>query len=258
VRVGSLEGRTAFVTGGAHGIGRACVERLQAAGAAVVFGDVDEQAGREAAESLSGGPAPVDFAPCDVTSEEQVASVVNAAVERFGAVDVVVANAGVDIPFDAATMTEDEWNDFLAIDLKSVWLSVKHALPGMRERRRGSIVTIASIHAFVTSTGKFPYAAAKSGVVGITRSLALDNAEYQIRANAVCPGYTRTRMVMDGILAKEDPEAAEAEMLAIHPLGRIAEPMEIANVVAFLASDEASFITGASILVDGGLSTRFI
>jgi NAD(P)-dependent dehydrogenase (short-subunit alcohol dehydrogenase family) len=256
--VGSLEGRTAFVTGGAHGIGRACVERLQAEGAAVVFGDVDEQAGREAAESLSGGPAPVEFAHCDVTSEAQVASVVNGAIERFGAVDVVVANAGIDIPFDAATMTEDEWNDFLAIDLKSVWLSVKHALPGMRERRRGSIVTIASIHAFVTSTGKFPYAAAKSGVVGITRSLALDNAKYQIRANAVCPGYTRTRMVMDGIESAEDPETAEADMLAIHPLGRIADPMEIANVVAFLASDEASFVTGASILVDGGLSTRFV
>jgi len=256
--MGSLEGRTAFVTGGAHGIGRACVERLQAAGAAVVFGDVDEAAGREAAESLSGGPAAVEFAPCDVTSEEQVASVVNGAIQRFGAVDVVVANAGIDVPFDAATMTEDEWNDFLAIDLKSVWLSVKHALPGMRERRRGSIVTIASIHAFVTSEGKFPYAAAKSGVVGITRSLALDNAKYQIRANAVCPGYTRTRMVMDGIASADDPEAAEAEMLAIHPLGRIAEPSEIANVVAFLASDEASFVTGASILVDGGLSTRFV
>jgi len=254
----SLEGRTAFVTGGAHGIGRACVERLNAAGAAVVFGDVDEEVGNEVAESLSGGPAPVDFARCDVTSEEQVAGVVNGAIERFGAVDIVVANAGVDIPFDAATMTEQEWNDFLAIDLKSVWLSVKYALPGMRERRRGSIVTIASIHAFVTSTGKFPYAAAKSGVVGITRSLALDNATYQIRANAVCPGYTRTRMVMDGIASADDPGAAEAAMLAIHPLGRIADPLEIANVVAFLASDEASFVTGASILVDGGLSTRFI
>ena len=256
--VSSLEGRTAFVTGGANGIGRACVERLQEAGAAVAFCDIEEEAGRAVAGSLAGGPAPVEFLPCDVTSEEQVAQTVRSAIGGFGAIDIVVANAGVDRPFDAATMTEEEWDAFLAIDMKSVWLSVKHVLPQMRERMRGSIVMIASIHAFVTSRGKFPYAGAKSAVVGMTRSLALDEAKYQIRANAVCPGYTRTRMLMSGIESAEDPVAAEREMLAIHPLGRIAEPRDIANVVAFLASDEASFITGASILVDGGLSARFI
>jgi NAD(P)-dependent dehydrogenase (short-subunit alcohol dehydrogenase family) len=253
-----LSDRVAFVTGGAHGIGRACVERLQAAGAAVVFCDIEEEAGREVAEALSGGPAPVAFVRCDVTVEAQVAEAVASTIDRFGSVDVVVANAGIDVPFDAATMTESEWDDFFAIDLKSVWLSAKYALPGMRSRRRGSIVTIASIHAFVTSTGKFPYAAAKSGVVGLTRSLALNEGGYGIRANAVCPGYTRTRMLMRGVEASGDPEAAEAEMRAIHPLGRIAEPVEIANVVAFLASDEASFVTGAAILVDGGLSARFV
>jgi NAD(P)-dependent dehydrogenase (short-subunit alcohol dehydrogenase family) len=119
-------------------------------------------------------------------------------------------------------------------------------------------VNIASIHAFVTTTGKFPYAAAKSGVVGLTRSLALDEAQHGIRVNAVCPGYTRTRMLMSGIGPTEDPVAAEREMAAIHPLGRIGEPMEIANVVAFLASDEASFVTGGTMLVDGGLSARFL
>lgn len=256
--MGSLDGRVAFVTGGAHGIGRACVERLQASGATVVFCDIDADVGAEVAQSLAGGPAPVEFARCDVTSEADVASTVRAAIDRHGFVDIVVANAGIDAPFDAATMTEAEWEAFLGIDLKAVWFSVKYALPTMRERRRGSIVTIASIHAFVTSTGKFPYAAAKSGVVGLTRSLALDEGRYQIRANAVCPGYVRTRMVMGGIDAADDPAEAEREMLAIQPLGRIAEPMEIANVVAFLASDEASFVTGAAILVDGGLSTRFV
>jgi NAD(P)-dependent dehydrogenase (short-subunit alcohol dehydrogenase family) len=256
--VGSLDGRVALVTGGAHGIGRACVERLQTSGAAVVFCDVDADVGGEVAALLADGPAPVEFVRCDVTSEEQVAEVTAFAIERFGSLDVVVANAGIDAPFDAAAMTESEWESFLAVDLKSVWLSAKHALPQMRAQRRGSIVTIASIHAFVTSTGKFPYAAAKSGVVGITRALALDEAKYGIRVNAVCPGYTRTRMVMSDIESAEDPAAAEREMLAIHPLGRIAEPIEIANVVNFLASDEASFVTGASILVDGGLSARFV
>jgi NAD(P)-dependent dehydrogenase (short-subunit alcohol dehydrogenase family) len=254
----SLDGRVALVTGGANGIGRACVERLQAAGAAVVSCDIEVEAGEEAAAALADGPAPIEFMPADVTSEEQMAAATMFAIERFGSIDVVVANAGIDRPFDAATMTEREWDDFLAVDLKSVWLTVKPALPQMRAQRRGSIVTIASIHAFVTSRGKFPYAGAKSGVVGLTRSLALDNAAYQIRANAVCPGYVRTRMLMRGIESADDPKQAEREMLAIHPLGRIAEPSDIANVVAFLASDEASFVTGASILVDGGLSTRFI
>jgi NAD(P)-dependent dehydrogenase (short-subunit alcohol dehydrogenase family) len=254
--VTTLEGRVAFVTGGARGIGRACVERLQTAGASVVFCDVDDDASREVAASLSDRPTPVEFAQCDVTSEDEVARAMAKTIERFGTVDILVANAGIDVPFDAAAMSEDEWESFFAIDLKSVWLCAKHALPQMRERQRGAIVTIASIHAYVTSTGKFPYAAAKSGVVGLTRSLALDEAKYGIRVNAVCPGYTRTRML--GIESADDPEATEREMAAIHPLGRIGEPIEIANVVAFLASDEASFITGASILVDGGLSARFV
>lgn len=253
-----LVGRVAFVTGGARGIGRACVERLQTAGAAVSFCDLDEDVGREVEAALADGRAPVVFDRCDVTSEAEVAETVASAAARLGEIDVVVANAGVDRPYDAATMTEPEWEAFLGVDLKSVWLTVKPVLPSMRRRGRGSIVTIASIHAFVTSTGKFPYAAAKSGVVGLTRSLALDEGRHGIRVNAVCPGYTRTRMLLAGIEAAEDPAAAEREMLAIHPLGRIAEPIEIANVVAFLASDEASFVTGAAILVDGGLSARFV
>jgi NAD(P)-dependent dehydrogenase (short-subunit alcohol dehydrogenase family) len=252
-----LDGRTAFVTGGANGIGRACVERLQSAGAAVVFGDIEADAGRELAASIADGPAPVEFLECDVRSEEDIAGAASFAIDRFGSLDVVVANAATETPFDPAEMSGSDWDAYLSMDLKSVWLTVKHALPQMRRQRRGSIVTIASIHAFITSTGKFPYAAAKAGVVGLTRSLALDEAKHQIRANAVCPGYTRTRMLMDGIHSADDPGAAEREMLAIHPLGRIAEPMDIANVVAFLASDEASFVTGASILVDGGLSARF-
>jgi len=216
----------------------------------------DFHAALDVASSLTSGPAPVEFVHCDVTSEVEVERAMASASERFGTVDILVANAGIDVPYDATTMSEQEWESFFAIDLKSVWLCAKHALPRMRAQRRGAIVNIASIHAFVTSTGKFPYAGAKSAVVGLTRSLALDEAKHGIRVNAVCPGYTRTRML--GLEASKDPAATEREMASIHPLGRIGEPIEIANVVAFLASDEASFITGASILVDGGLSARFL
>ena len=252
-----LEGRVALVTGGALGIGRACVQKLHACGAAVVSCDLDADAGRTVSESLAGRPPPVEFVPCDVASEEDVAAATTFAIDRFGALDVVVANAGIGAHYDAETMTESEWDRFLSVDLKSVWLCAKYALPHMRRQGRGSIVNIASIHAFMTAEGNFPYAAAKSGVVGLTRNLALDNGRYQIRVNAVCPGFTRTRMVMDWVESSGDPEGVEREMLDKHPLGRIADPVEIANVVAFLASDEASFVTGAAILVDGGLSARF-
>jgi NAD(P)-dependent dehydrogenase (short-subunit alcohol dehydrogenase family) len=232
---------------------------LAAEGASVAIAARDPETLVAAAREIKDeSGAEVLYHAADVTREAEVSSLVDRVVRELGRIDVLVANAGIDRSFDAATMTEVEWEHFLGIDLKSVWLSAKHVLPRMRSQRRGSIVTIASIHAFVTTAGKFPYAAAKSGVVGITRSLALDGGRYGIRANAVCPGYTRTRMVMDGVRAADDPAAAEREMLAMHPLGRIAEPVEIANVVAFLASDEASYVTGAAILVDGGLSARFI
>ena len=146
----------AFVTGGAHGIGRACVERLQAAGASVVFGDIDAETGAGVQDALAGGRAPVEFRRCDVTSEADIAGAIALANERFGSLDVVVANAGIGAHYDAAAMTEAEWDAFIAVDLKSLWLCAKHALPGMRERRRGSIVNIASIHAFQTAAREVP------------------------------------------------------------------------------------------------------
>jgi NAD(P)-dependent dehydrogenase (short-subunit alcohol dehydrogenase family) len=252
-----LDGKVAVVTGGSRGIGRATVDKLLAEGARVTFLDVDEAAGRQAVREIAGAGRVVAFEPADVTREADVSRAMAAVVAAHGTIDVLVNNAGVNAYFDAAAMTEAEWDAVFAVDLKGAWLCCKHALPAMKKAGRGSIVNIASIHASVTMAGMFPYAAAKSGVVGMTRSLALDYAPLNIRVNAVLPGWTRTRLVEDWFRMQPDPVAAERHVMEVHPLRRIATPAEIANLVAFVASDEASAIVGAALAIDCGLGIQF-
>jgi NAD(P)-dependent dehydrogenase (short-subunit alcohol dehydrogenase family) len=255
--VGRLEGKTAIVTGGARGIGRAIVEKFAAEGAGVLFLDCDADAGRSAASELTAEVAPVSFRRADVTVEADVQEAIDRFAAERGGLDVLVNNAGINAYFDAKTMTEAEWDRVFAVDLKGAWLCAKHALRAMTAARRGSIVNIASIHASLTIAGMFPYAAAKSGLVGLTRSLALDYAPLGIRVNAVLPGWTRTRLVEEWFAMQPDPAAAEQHVLDVHPLRRIATPAEIANLVAFVASDEASAITGAALAIDCGLGVQF-
>jgi NAD(P)-dependent dehydrogenase (short-subunit alcohol dehydrogenase family) len=254
---GRLEGKVAVVTGGGRGIGRATVEKLAREGARVTFLEVDEAAGRQAAEELAGLSREIAFLPADVTVEEQVRRSLEEVVRRHGTVDVLVNNAGTNTYFDATEMTEAEWDQVFAVDLKGAWLCSKHALPAMKRAGRGSVVNIASIHARLTIPGMFPYAAAKSAMVGLTRSLALDYAPFGIRVNAVLPGWTRTRQVEDWFRRQPDPAAAERHVNEVHPLRRIAAPAEVANLISFVASDEASAITGASLAVDCGLGIQF-
>jgi len=252
--MGRLDGKAAFVTGGARGIGRAIVEKFANEGASVSFIDVDADAGHELAKTLGGA---VIFQRASVTLEADVQNAIENLVRDRGAIDILVNNAGINAYFDAAQMTEAEWDRVFAVDLKGAWLCAKHALRAMKRTGRGSIVNIASIHATLTMAGMFPYAAAKSGLVGLTRSLALDFAPLGIRVNAVLPGWTRTRLVEDWFAMQPDPAEAEAHVLAVHPLRRIATAAEIANLVAFVASDEASAITGASLPIDCGLGVQF-
>jgi NAD(P)-dependent dehydrogenase (short-subunit alcohol dehydrogenase family) len=253
---GRLTGKVALVTGGAQGIGRAIVEKFAQEGARVSFLDREEAAGAATARELDHGGS-VAFIRADVTREAEVKAAVEAVVGRSGRLDVLVNNAGVNAYSDATEMTEREWDAVFAVDLKGAWLCAKHALPAMKRAGSGSIVNIASIHANLTIAGMFPYAAAKSGLVGLTRSLALDQAPANIRVNAVLPGWTRTRLIEEWFGKQPDPAEAERRVLAVHPLGRLSTPMEVANLVAFVASDEASAITGATLAVDGGLGARF-
>jgi NAD(P)-dependent dehydrogenase (short-subunit alcohol dehydrogenase family) len=246
-----------IVTGGARGIGRAIVAKCADEGARVVFLDFDEAAATAALSEIRKAGRAVEFLRADVTKDAEVSAAIAEVQRRHSRIDVLVNNAGVNAYFDAAAMTEADWDSVFAVDLKGAWLCAKHVLPFMRERRAGSIVNIASIHATLTIAGMFPYAAAKSGLVGLTRSLALDCAPLGIRVNAVSPGWTRTQLVEEWFRLQPDPAAAEASVMRAHPMRRIATPEEVANLVAFVASDEASAITGASLAVDCGLGIQF-
>ena len=248
-----FDGHVAFVTGGARGIGRATVERLMREGARVAFCDLDADVGEQTAADIGQG---VCFYACDLADEQQIADAVAHTRADLGDVTVLVNNAGVNANFDLATMTTDEWDRFMAVDLRAAWLTAKHVVPGMQAAGGGAIVNVSSMHGFVTLKGFFPYAAAKSGLLGLTRSMALDYGDSGIRVNAVCPGFIRTRLVQDSIDLNPDPAAAEAAMVRGVALQRMAEPAEVAAAIAFLASDDASYITGASLMVDGGLTAR--
>ena len=231
------------------------MELLAEAGASVAFCGRDEMIGREALKELQ-EHGDVAFERADVACERDVAALVQTCVDRFGPPTILINNAGVNANYDATQMTVDEWDRFFAVDLKAAWLAAKHVLPHMKRAGRGAIVNVSSLHGFATLDGFFPYAAAKSGLLGLTRSLALDYGPHGIRVNVVAPGFVRTRLVQESIDRAPDRAAGEAAMVAAVALGRIGDPREIALVVRFLASDEASYVTGASLLVDGGLTAR--
>ncbi|MGH3385545.1 MAG: SDR family NAD(P)-dependent oxidoreductase [Nocardioidaceae bacterium] len=250
------DGPVAIVTGGAQGIGEAVVRRLHRGGATVASLDIDGDRATASATAIDPDRPPLALA-CDIRDAQQVEQATSTVLELHGRVDVLVNNAGVAAYFDAVTMTEDDWDDVFAVDLKATWLCARAVLPGMRAQGSGAIVNVSSIHSRMTLAGAFPYAAAKAGVLGLTRSLALDNGPYGIRVNAVCPGYTRTVVVQQWLDMQPNPGETAAAVDEVHALGRIGEPDEIAATIAFLASDDASFVTGAELLVDGGLSARF-
>jgi NAD(P)-dependent dehydrogenase (short-subunit alcohol dehydrogenase family) len=254
---GRFDGDVALVTGAARGIGLATAARLAAEGARVLTCDVDAEEGETAVAHLASTTSTaIVFRPCDVRDEAAIADLVAWCATELGHPSVLVNNAGVNLTFDSTTMTSQQWDDAFAVDLKAAWLTAKHVVPGMRAAGRGAIVNVASIHAVATLEGFFPYAAAKAGLVGLTRNMALDYGPWGVRVNAVCPGFTRTRLVQESIDRHSDPEAAEAAMTGGVALRRIAEPDEIAAAIAFLASDDASYVTGASLVVDGGLTAR--
>jgi NAD(P)-dependent dehydrogenase (short-subunit alcohol dehydrogenase family) len=251
---GRIEGLHVLVTGGARGIGAAIVAKALAEDARVSIIDLEEAAGRDLLATL-GAETKAHFSAGDVRRASDIARSLEAATQRFGPVGGLVNNAGRNVYADPVTMTEEDWEDVLAVNLKSAWLVARAVLPAMKTANKGAIVNIASLHADMTYPGMFPYAAAKSGLVGLTRSLALEVGPFQIRVNALSPGYVETALVTE-FFARNDGALRE-RVLSAHPMRRMGSPAEIANCAIFLLSDEASFVTGANWRVDGGLGARF-
>ena len=226
---------------------------LQEGGVASVF-DIDSEALGALEEEVM-TPDRLGAFEVNVTDFERLSKGHAAAVGRLGEVTGLVNNAGRNAYADPVAMTDEEWDAVFAIDLKAAWYCAKLVLPAMIARRGGAILNVASVHADQTFKGYFPYAAAKSGLVGLTRSLSLEVGEHQIRVNALSPGWTATELVRD-YLARA-PEGTLESVLEVHPMGRIGTPAEVANCAVFLLSDEASFVTGAHWRVDGGIGARF-
>ena len=249
-----LKGHHVFTTGGADGIGAACVLDAAQAGARVSFCDINIERGKAYEAELISKGFEAFFVKADVSKMDDFTRGHGEVVKKFGDVTGLISNAGRNAYFDPVEMTEEQWNDFMNLDFKSVWVGAKLVLPAMRKAKKGAIVNISSIHARMSYLNYFPYAAAKSGILGLTRNLALDEGKHNIRVNAVLPGFTLTSLVENYFVL--NPEK-RAEALAVQPMGRMAQPSEIAKVITFLLSDDASFVNGADWIIDGGLSGRF-
>jgi NAD(P)-dependent dehydrogenase (short-subunit alcohol dehydrogenase family) len=253
---GRLDGKVAVVTGGCSGIGLATVQRFAEEGAQVVVGDLDDARGKEVADGLA-GPGGL-FVHCDVTDKEQVRALFAAAKDTYGSVDVAFNNAGINPPDDQSILDTDleAWRRVQEVNLTSVYLCCQAVLPHMLEQGRGSIINTASFVAVMgAATSQISYSASKGGVLSMSRELGVQFARDGVRVNALCPGPVNTPMLQE--LFAKDAERAQRRLVHV-PMGRFAEPEEIANAALFLASDESSFITANTFLVDGGISGAYV
>jgi NAD(P)-dependent dehydrogenase (short-subunit alcohol dehydrogenase family) len=250
---GRLEGKVAVVTGGCSGIGLATVRRFAQEGAKVVVGDLADEAGEALAADIGGA-----YVHTDVASKEDVDRLFATAVERFGRLDIAFNNAGISPPEDDSILDTDleAWRRVQEVNLTSVYLCCKAALPYMLENGSGSIINTASFVAVMgAATSQISYSASKGGVLSMTRELGVQFARQGIRVNALCPGPVNTPLLKE-LFAKDEERAARR--LVHVPMGRFGEPEEMANAVLFLASDESSFMTASTFLVDGGISGAYV
>jgi 3-hydroxybutyrate dehydrogenase len=248
---GTLTGKVALVTGGASGIGRATALTFAREGAKLVIADMNIDGGQQTAHMITENGGEATFVQVDVSHATEVEEMISKAVETYGRLDCAYNNAGVTqraYP-STAEFPEDDWHRVLAINLTGVWLCMKYEIPQMLKQGGGAIVNTASVAGLVGLAGRSAYVASKHGVVGITRTAALEYAKSGIRVNCVCPGYIRTPMV--AYVIQHEGRHLEEQIVAREPIGRLGTPEEIAETVVWLCSDAASFVTGHTMTVDG-------
>ena len=248
--------KSVIVTGGAMGIGKAACEIFAERGAQVAIFDWDEAAGNETREQIEKQGGRAIFQKVNVADYEAVSAAVQKTSEVFGKINSLVVSAGIQRYGTAVSTDEAQWEEVLGVNLKGAWNAARAVIPFLREQKGGSIVNVSSVQGLASQPNVLAYTVSKHGLLGLTRSIAMDFAAENIRANCVCPGTVDTPMLKWAASLDPNPQSVYDACNAMHPLGRIAAPREIAEVAVFLAHESSSFVTGAIWTVDGGLLTR--
>jgi hypothetical protein len=250
-----LKDRVAIVTGGAKGIGWGIVKVLILEGAKVVIADWDEKAGAQTAEEMRKAGGDAVFVLCDVSNEEQVKAMVQKTLDQYGRIDILVNDAGIGVYKTLLDTSSEDWDRCLNVNLKGQFLCSKYVIPHMQAIGKGSIINISSVHSFQTVNGVAPYCASKGGITALTRNMAIDYGP-TIRVNSIAPGWVLTPLIQSIFDSYDDPAEQRRQVERRQVMKRIGVPEDVGYAVAFLVSDEASFITGTQLFIDGGLTAQ--
>ena len=254
--MGRLENKVSLITGAGSGIGQAIAVLFAREGSTVAVADLSSDAGRETVQQIRSAGGAAEFVQVDVSSAEQVRRAVDAVIERFGRIDILCNNAGIGVAATVVETSEDDWDRVMAVDLKGVFLGCKYVIPHMLRQGGGVIVNTSSVAGMVGVLNRAAYCAAKAGIIGLTKSIAMDFVAQGIRANCVCPGTVDSPWIQKILSQQPDPVAERQRMVERQPMGRMGKPEEIAAAALYLASDEAAFVTGTELVIDGGLTAR--